>query len=784
MFCTAKRLEKGKKKVRSWRARLELLESRMAPAIISVTTTADELNPEDGQVSLREAINQAGAGDTIVLPAGTYAITRSNPGGVSEDANASGDFDLHQSVTIQGAGAASTIIQGEQGDGSTDRVFDVHGAITVQFTGLTIRDGNVNGDGGGIRAATGGIVKLTNSIVENNRARGAGGGIFVGSTQGESGGSTGSLILETSTVRDNQAVQSEGAVGAGIASFGSNVSITGSTISGNTADGRGGGIYMSQATASNTLTITNSTISGNHGSMGGGIDIGWSGNNAFLANVTITGNDAGQVGGIFALDATCHLTNTIVAKNTNTEDALLDDLDGQFISNGNNLIGIGGFTDLTDGVNGDKVGSVETPLDPLLGPLQDNGGPTFTHALLPGSPAINAGATEVTAVDQRDVPRDSQPDIGAFEYVPPTGGTGSIAGMVFLDYNANAGPDAPAEPPLGGMTVYLDTNNNGVLDPGETTATTGPDGHYQFTGLAAGTYTVRQDYHPSHGMMPTGPEGAAHTVVLPADAGMTGINFGDVFVSEVTPIMKPYQDIFPQTPDAPTAFVQGLYHSVLGRDAEPAGLTFWVQQVQGGGSRAAVVAGFWTAPEHRQLQVQEYYRTLLHRDAEPGGLAFHTQEFVTGGCSEADVVLGILTSPEYRQLYASDAAFVEALYSDVLSRASDAGGKDFWMQALKVESPRAVAALFINSDESFLRSIDGNYALFLHRAPETAVDPETGMTGRDFWLNQLRAGRKPVAAVVGVPPALQGGPQSLGAVGEQFLSLPEYYSGATASVTP
>jgi hypothetical protein len=334
------------------------------------------------------------------------------------------------------------------------------------------------------------------------------------------------------------------------------------------------------------------------------------------------------------------------------------------------------------------------------------------------------------------------------------------------------------------MTVYLDMNNNGVMDPGEPTATTGPDGHYQFTDLAAGTYTVRQDYQPYHGMMPTGTEGAARTVVLPAGGNMTGTNLGDVFVSEVTPIMKPYQDIFPQSPDAPTAFVQGLYHSVLGRDAEPAGLAFWVKQLQGGSSQTAVAAGFWTAPEHRQLQVQEYYRTLLHRDAEAGGLAFHTQEFVTGGCSEADVVLSIMSSPEYRQMYASDADFVEALYSDVLSRASDTGGKDFWMQALNVESRRAVADRFINSDESFLRSIDGNYALFLHRAPETAVDPGTGMSGRDFWLNQLRAGRKPVAEVAGMPPAMQGGPQSLGAIGMQFLSSPEYYSGATASVTP
>jgi hypothetical protein len=94
------------------------------------------------------------------------------------------------------------------------------------------------------------------------------------------------------------------------------------------------------------------------------------------------------------------------------------DLSGAFTSQGHNLLGIAGNSvGLAHGVNGDLVGSATAPIDPRLGPLADNGGPTFTMALLPGSPAIDAGDDTLTGTDQRGFPRKSgaHVDIGAFE---------------------------------------------------------------------------------------------------------------------------------------------------------------------------------------------------------------------------------------------------------------------------------------------------------------------------------------------------------------------------------
>ena len=94
-------------------------------------------------------------------------------------------------------------------------------------------------------------------------------------------------------------------------------------------------------------------------------------------------------------------------------------MSGIFTSS-HDLIGIGNGS-FTNGRSGNRVGSSSSPLDPRLGPLQDNGGPTFTEALLPGSPAINAGQDGVTAFDQRGVrqPQGAHTDIGAFELVNP-----------------------------------------------------------------------------------------------------------------------------------------------------------------------------------------------------------------------------------------------------------------------------------------------------------------------------------------------------------------------------
>ena len=171
-----------------------------------------------------------------------------------------------------------------------------------------------------------------------------------------------------------------------------------STVSGNTATD-GGGIHQS-ATAT-SLTLTNSTISGNNATgFGGGVDV--LGGTATITNCTITDNrgdsdvsSLGGAGGIRRQGGTVTLHNTIVAANfieagvTDTHNDIQGAVDP---ASSFNLIGVDtGMTGITHGSNGNQVGTAASPIDPMLGGLASNGGPTQTHRLLTTSSAIDAG---------------------------------------------------------------------------------------------------------------------------------------------------------------------------------------------------------------------------------------------------------------------------------------------------------------------------------------------------------------------------------------------------------
>lgn len=280
------------------------------------------------------------------------------------------------------------------------------------------------------------------------------------------------------------------------------------TVYGNVATLDGGGIA---ATTGTTTAIRNSTLSTNQAGRGGAFA---SGGNATLLNATIAFNSATTGGGIFSdTSAAVTVKNTIVAKNTA---ATGPDVANAFVSNGNNLIGDAtSSTGFSRDIGGNKIGTGSEPIDPLLGSLKNNGGPTLTHELLRGSPAINS-ADELAApvADQRGNLRvsegDSKADIGAFEQI-----LGVLRGVKFHDRNANGVQDLatdtePAEEGLGGFLIYLDVNHNGQRDTNEPTAIThsidepeGVDlngngyrdriGSYEFVGLEPGTYDILEE---------------------------------------------------------------------------------------------------------------------------------------------------------------------------------------------------------------------------------------------------------------------------------------------------
>jgi hypothetical protein len=318
---------------------------------------------------LRRLINDASPGDTIVIPAGIITLT----GASNENANASGDLDIVKNLTIQGAGAGVTIIDG----GGIDRVIDVVSS-TVIISGLTIRNGNRgSGDsGGGVRNQ--GTLTLTDVAVSGNSA-GNGGGMI----------NNGTLTAANITVNGNTAA---GASGGGIVNGGT-MTLINCTISGNAAVNEGGGLLNFAGTSNLTnVTITNNTADSDN--MGGGV--------------------AGGIE-IFA-GTTVNVKNTIVAGNKQrTTGSVPDDCFGTLTSQGFNLI----QTVASCTVAGTTTGNL-TGVNPNLGPLANNGGTTQTHALLSGSPAINAGTNVgCPATDQRGIarPQGGTCDIGAYEAV-------------------------------------------------------------------------------------------------------------------------------------------------------------------------------------------------------------------------------------------------------------------------------------------------------------------------------------------------------------------------------
>ncbi len=395
----------------------------IAPRFV-VNTTADAFGFYCGTTSLREAI--AGAND---VPGQTITFDKTvfeTPQTIDLTGSQLELSDTSGKKTITGPTAGVTLSAG-----GNSRVFQVDSGVTASVSGLTITGGSasnggglanyggnltltnctLSGDsasyGGGVASTGGGTLTLTNCTVSGNTASGApartGGGVDV--TYGAM------AMLSNCTIAGNYASFSSG----GVNIFHAAATLTDCTISGNSTGGGGGGL----GTSSGTLTLTNCTVSGNsaYGDGGGGVaDFGV----VSLTNCTVSGNYAYGTGGGLENYGTATLGNTIVAGNTaNTSGP---DVYGAVTSPGHNLIG---ETDGSSGwVGSDLTGTIATPLQPLLAPLDSYGGPTETMALLPGSPAIDAGSNALVpggvTTDQRGYARigHGTVDIGAFEVQP------------------------------------------------------------------------------------------------------------------------------------------------------------------------------------------------------------------------------------------------------------------------------------------------------------------------------------------------------------------------------
>jgi predicted outer membrane repeat protein len=350
---------------------------------------------------------------------GGNAGTSASPGGNGGPAGGGGLYASGGFLDISDSRIANNQARGGRGG-------DGHSGGRSDTTHAVGGNGGT-GQGGGLYVNGGSVTVASATIASNLGIGGSAGDYALEGGGGEGGGlyNGGTLTVAGSTLSDNSATGGpEGnGTGGGIDNNGT-LTVSNSTLSGNSANGSidyystGGGGILNDAFA--TLTVSNSTLSGNSALQGGGI---YSQGTLTVSNSTLSGNRGTYGGGgLYLYPSSPVLHNTLIAGNFLGR----NDVSGRLDASGdNNLVGDGtGMSGLSNGVNGNLVGSADNPIDPLLAPLDDNGGPTLTHALLPGSPAIDAGNNAyATDWDQRGpgYPRvvNGIIDIGAFEVQAP-----------------------------------------------------------------------------------------------------------------------------------------------------------------------------------------------------------------------------------------------------------------------------------------------------------------------------------------------------------------------------
>ena len=463
---------------------------------------------------------------TMAIPPNTSIYGLASPAITVQGNGSASVFSVASGVSASISNLTITSVAGS-GPSNGGGIFDDGGNISLSHSTIT---GNAASNNGGGIYASGGTLTLSNSTITNNTGSTLGGGIYIAG---------GSLTIDSSTIANNNPSYSGTGGGGLYVDGGATVNIARSTLSGNESGGFGGAINVASGsvTISNgstvsgnstnggggggiasydTLIVNDSTISANRAGLlggpgsGGGIDV--ASGSATIAFSTLSGNSAGLLGGGLLINSgavtlindtisanaaanglanptgggivvgsctSCRMFNTIASGNTDS--AGYPDDDGPWdSSSANNLIGNdGGSSGLTNGTNGNIVGS-----QPMLSTLGNYGGPTEIMVPLPASPAICAGSSSKvpngTTTDQRGV------TIGAGGYCP----SGAVdIGAVQTDYSIKFTTEPPAtgttagtamspapqvtvsENGLAGL-VPIDPANVNVTDAGSNLATT------------------------------------------------------------------------------------------------------------------------------------------------------------------------------------------------------------------------------------------------------------------------------------------------------------------------
>ncbi|MFO1460964.1 MAG: choice-of-anchor Q domain-containing protein [Verrucomicrobiota bacterium] len=432
---------------------------------VGATRTVANLGDGLDSGTLRATIAKSQPGDVIVFAKGLHGTITLAEGG---------ELRIDKDLTLRGPGAGLLTVKGN----GVSRVLVITNA-TVNLSGLTLSGGHLVGANGlervageavfgagllNLHSVAGYVVTVTDCVFRQNSAEGGDGGGTPFGNGGIGGGAYGGALFNNAVLHlggcsfiENSVTGGVGgagnfvggtgghAIGAAICSTGilemknctlANSHATGGrgggvpsnllTVPGAGGNAEGGGVYSSGQLAIQSCTVSGAVLTGGLGGAGGVSD-------------GVSGGSFG--GGIRVGDGSAEIGNTLVAGNTG-QDA--PEVSGTFVSRGFNLVGAvdgsTGFTQTTD-----QKGTVLTPLNPRLGPLDDHLGPTPTYSLLADSPAVDRGFAFGESVDQRGAPRPSDvasipnvgdgTDIGAHEWVQPHLAISAIPGSVVVSWS-------------------------------------------------------------------------------------------------------------------------------------------------------------------------------------------------------------------------------------------------------------------------------------------------------------------------------------------------------------
>ena len=500
--------QSGNRKLKNrFRPRMEALEAREVPATLVVNTLADESDHTDSLLSLREAIAVVNSQSTADLSVGELAQISGTlgtdtiqfesslfNGGAGTIMLSGSELQITQTsgaTTITGPGADMLTISGD----NKSRVFEIGSESQMGVTG-NVTGGTVNMSG----------LTITEGFLATDRGNGD---INQVSSPDQLGG--GILNDGTLTVRDCVITGNQASTGGGIASD-STLTINNSTVSDNkTTFSNGGGLENFGAAIQHSMTVVNCTITGNSTAAAGGGIRNVSSLSVF--DSTIAGNSASDGGGVSNRDdlgAVTNLSNSIIASNTGSNSG--PDISGTVTSTSSLIGNTSGAT-----INGSYITG-----DPLLAPLGNYGGPTQTMALLPGSPAIDAGTagdnggddgsdngSPIPSTDQRGFSRVGAVDIGAVE----------AQGFTLSLVSGNNQLSGPGEAFSNALVTQVTENKSLAPMPGVVVTYTAPFGNVASTNPDTTSATTASDGQAADSVTANGISGGYQVVASAKGVG-------------------------------------------------------------------------------------------------------------------------------------------------------------------------------------------------------------------------------------------------------------------------